>query len=208
LRFKQLAVGLSGAEPFAVQGPQALSVVKGYPVNVPVTVTRGAKQGAFAVEVTGMVPTPNAGAGQPPAAGPFVFKPATAAAAAGTASFTLTPTTLAPEGRAVDLLIQGKATVNKLPITVIGPAVSLTILRPFSVELGTPTLSGKVGQTVVLKGKLKRQDVFKEAVTIGLPMLPPGVALVAAPKPVAANQTDFQIELRLDGKAPAAMTRI
>src|SRR5262249_40650046 len=60
LRLRQLAVALAPAEPFAVQGPAAVTVVKGYPTSVGVTVTRAAKQTALAVEVTGVVPAPTA----------------------------------------------------------------------------------------------------------------------------------------------------
>jgi hypothetical protein len=175
---------------------------------VPVTITRNAKQANLPVEVTGVVPALTGVPAQPQVPGPFSFRPASVAAGTTTASFTITPTALAPAGRSVDLIVQGKATVNNVATTVTGPAVPVTVLNPFAVEPTTPSLVGTGGQTVTLKGKLKRQDVFKEAVTVTVSNLPSGVTLVAAPKPVAANQSDFQVDLRVDPKAPAAMKNL
>src|SRR5262249_36064805 len=72
---------------------------------------------------------------------------------------------------------------------------------PFALELLTPGLTATVGKAVTLKGRLRRQPVFKEPVGITLTGLPKGVTLAAAPKPVAGNQSEFQIELRVDPKA-------
>src|SRR5205823_6249865 len=53
LSFARTAVGLTGAEPFTVQGPPALEIVKGFPVDVPVTLARDAKMMNLVVEVSG-----------------------------------------------------------------------------------------------------------------------------------------------------------
>jgi hypothetical protein len=208
LRLRHLAVAIAPAEPFAVQGPAAVTVVKGYPTSVAVTVTRAAKQTTLAVEVTGVVPAPTALAGLPQPAGQFTFKPASAAAGTAAANFTITPGVLAPEGKSVDLLVQGKAKVNNVDTTVIGPPVALTVLKPFAVVLLTPDLTAKAGQTVTLKGRLQRQAVFKEAVTLNVLKLPSGVTLVAALNPLAGNQNDFQIDLRVDPKAAAGTANL
>jgi hypothetical protein len=92
--------------------------------------------------------------------------------------------------------------------TVTGPAVSLTVLRPFTVELLTPKLVLAPGGTVALKGKLRRQSVCKEAVTLTLARLPAGVTVAAAPRPIAGNQDEFQIDLRADPKAVPATANL
>src|SRR5262249_50910111 len=110
LTLSHFAVGLSATEPFAVRGPAEFEVVKGYPARGPVTVSRGKGQEALVVEVTGALSPPVPG--QPPAPALLTFKPATAAAGAGSTEFTLTPAANAPEGQMFDLLVRGKAKVG------------------------------------------------------------------------------------------------
>jgi hypothetical protein len=200
LTFRQLAVGLTAANPFTVQGPKAVEVVKGYPAAVAVQVDRDTKQAVPAVEVTGTLPVPPPG--QPPSpAGTVAFKPGTVAAGAAAGTFTLTAGLNVPEGRTLDLVVQGKSRVNNQERTITGPAIALTVRNPFAVELTTPSLTAAAGQTVKLQGRLKRQTVFKEAVQVALSGLPTGVTVVAPPRPIPGNQSDFQIDLRVDAKA-------
>lgn len=203
LTLPSLAVALTGAEPFTVQGPPALEVVKGYPTPVTVNLTRGTAAAMAPIEVNGTVPLAPLLPGQPLPPGTFTVQPATAAAAS--AAFTLTPGPNAPEGP-LTLLVQGKAKVNNVDATVFAPATTMTVRPPFVLEVQTPMLALTPGQTVALKGKVVRQPVFKEAVTLRLDGLPAGVTLAAPLAPVAAGATDFEIALKVDPKfaVPAA----
>jgi hypothetical protein len=106
------------------------------------------------------------------------------------------------------LLVQGKTKINSVDKVVFGPGVTLNVLRPFTVELATPNLTLTPGQTVSLKGKIQRQAVFKEAVQLKLDGLPAGVTLAAPIAPVAANATDFQIDLKVDPKFAVATANL
>lgn len=194
LTLASFVAGLSSAEPFTVKGPSAVEAVKGYPTIVPVTIQRGANPPVPAVEVTGhlgIVGQP----GQPPPGG-VAFQPVNAAVDAANVNLTLTPTATSPEG-ILDFAIQGKARINNLDKIVVGQAVMLTVYRPFTVELDSEKLSLPAGQAVLLKGKLLRRPVFKEAVQLKLDGLPAGVTLAAPLKAIPADGNDFQIELKV-----------
>jgi hypothetical protein len=207
LTLPQLALGLTGADPFTVQGPPALEVVKGFPVDVPVTLTRGMTAMNLAVEVSGTVSAVVAVPGQPPAPGQFTIKPANAAANANTATFNLAVGVNAPEGK-VNLIVQGKAKIANVDRVVIGPAVPLVVHRPFTVELADPMLKLTPAQAVTIKGKLNRQAVFKDAVQLKLDGLPAGVALAKPLAPIAAGASEFAIELKVDPKFAVPMTNL
>jgi hypothetical protein len=205
MTLRHFAVGLAAGEPFAVKGPARLEIVKGYPASVPVTVTRGSAGASLAVEVTGVMTTPAPqGAPASVAAAGLTFKPGTAAAKVATSTFTITAALTAPEGRAVDLLVQGKAKVNNVDRVVIGPPVALTVVRPFVVELMTPSLTLVPGQTAVLKARVQRHALFKEPVQATLTGLPKGVTMTAPLKPLAPSQSELNIDLRVDPKATIA----
>jgi len=206
LNVGQVAVGLTEANPFAVQGPPALEVVKGFPVDVPVTLTRDMKSMNLAIEVSGSV-AGLAVPGQPPPPGTFTFKPGNAAANAANATFNLTVGANAPEGQ-LNLVVQGKTKINNQDRIVIGPAVPLLIHRPFTIELAEPTLKVMPGQMATIKGKLNRQPVFKDAVQLKLDGLPAGTTLAKPLAPVAAGATEFTIELKVDPKFAVAMANL
>src|SRR5262249_55227076 len=86
LTFREMAVGLTGPDPFAVRGPAAIEVVKGYPTSVPIKVTWAPKQAAGAVELTGVMPALLPGQAAP-AATTLTFKPGTVASGAGAGTF-------------------------------------------------------------------------------------------------------------------------
>jgi hypothetical protein len=201
---KRFAVGVSGAQPFVVKGPATLELVKGYPATVPIGVTRALGQAALAVEVSGVTPGKQAAA----AVATLSFKPAVAAANATSASFTVTAALTAAEGRSVDLLIQGKATINSVDRVIVGPPIAVTVVRPFVVEVPSSSLALVPGQTVPFKVRLKRHAMFKEAVQIVLTGLPNGVTLAAPLKPIAPNQMETQIDLRVDPKTAAGMASL
>lgn len=197
LTFPQLTVGLAAPEPFTVQGPAAVEVVKGSTVDVPVTLTRGMMGANLVVEVSGSVSAVPAVPGQPPPPGQFVFKAASAAAGAGNATFTLTAGAAAPEGK-LNLIVQGKSKINNVDRIIVGPAIPIIVHRPFTVEVAELKLTP--GQNAMLKGKIVRQPVFKDAVQLKLDGLPAGVVLAKPLVPVAAGANDFEIELKVDPK--------
>lgn len=207
LRLNQFAVALTGPEPFTVQGPATVEVVKGYSADVVVNLTRGMGQAMLAIEVSGQSAVATPQPGQPPPPGALAFKPAAAAANINNATITITAPTNGPEG-GLDIVVQGKAKINNVDKVVVSQALPITILRPFTVELMTPSLTLAPGQMPIIKGKIQRQAVFKEAVTLKLEGLPAGVTLVAPPAPIAAGATDFQIALKVDPKAAIPPTPV
>ncbi|MBL8795782.1 MAG: hypothetical protein JNM56_17895 [Planctomycetia bacterium] len=205
LMLSSFVAGLSSAEPFAVQGPVTVEAVKGYPTTVPVTIRRGANPPVAAVEVTGQLGTP-AQPGQPPPGG-LAFQPVNAAADAGSVNLTMTPTAACPEG-VMDFVIQGKARLNNVDQVVVGPAVMLTVHRPFTIEPESMKVDLPVGQKVLLKGKLARRLVCKEAVQLKLDGLPAGVTLAAPPKPIPAESTEYLLELNVAANAKPVIANL
>jgi hypothetical protein len=194
----QVAVGLTAPEPFTVQGPATLEAVIGFPVQVPVNLTRGMMATNLPIEVSAAVPTVLNAAGQP-VPNAYAFKPTVAAAGAPNAPLTLSVNTAAPDGKAV-LVVQGKAKIANVDRIVVGRAIPLIVHRPFTVEWADPAPKLTPGQMVTLKGKLTRQPVFKDAVQLRLDGLPAGVVLAKPLTPVPGNVGEFQIELKVDAK--------
>src|SRR5207249_11176467 len=133
----------------------------------------------------------------------LIFQPSQPATGDST-TFTVTVPANGPEG-AIDLVIQGKGKVGPAERTVTSAAVPVMVRRPFEVQLSDTALTLTPGQTVALKGKVARQSVFKEAVQFKLDGLPAGVTLAAPPKPLTGEQTEFQIDLKVDAKFATAM---
>lgn len=207
LSFARTAVGLTGAEPFTVQGPPALEIVKGFPVDVPVTLARDAKMMNLVVEVSGSLAGIAVAPGQPPPPGTFTIKPGSAAANVANATFNLAVGANAPEGK-VNLVVQGKTKINNVDKIVVGPAVPLIIHRPFTVELAEPKLNLVPGQMATIKAKINRQPVFKDAVQLKLDGLPAGVTLAKPLTPVAAGANEVVIELKVDPKFAVATANL
>lgn len=207
LTLSALTVDLTGQEPFAVHGPATFDLVMGYPSTVPFAVTRLPNQSALAIEVTALAPPSVSVPGQPPGPAAVAIKAGTAAAGAATAPLTITAALSAPEGT-LDLVPQAKAKINNADKVVSGSAVAVNVHKPFLVELTTPNLTLAAGQTAALKGRIVRQAVFKEAVQLKLDGLPAGVALATPLVPVAGTANEFQIMLKADPKAAAAITNL
>jgi hypothetical protein len=197
----RFAVGVTSAEPFTITGPVSVELVKGYPATIPVKLARAKDQAALAIQVTGVGPVSIPSPGQPVLPAPLVFQPSQPATA-DSATYTVTVPVTGLEG-AFDLVMEGKAKVGAVERTVTSTAVPVVVRRPFEVQLSDTALTLTPGQTVVLKGKIVRQSVFKEPVQLALAGLPPGVTLAAPPKPLTAEQTDFQLELKVDAKFAA-----
>jgi hypothetical protein len=205
---REFAAALTSPAPFAVRGPEAVELVNGYPATVKVAVTRGPGQKVGAVEVTGVSPLAPPAPGRPQPKPALTFKPGSAAPEAGQATFTVTAGPDVAEGRAGDVFVQGKAKVNNADRTAAGRAVAVTVVRPFRVELLAAEVSLKAGQAAVLKGRIERRPVFREAVQLKLDGLPKGVTLTAPPRLVPAGQAEFALELRVDPKAAPAAGRL
>jgi hypothetical protein len=204
LTLSSFAVGLSAAEPFALQAPAMLEAVKGYPTMVPVTIKRIDPK-LPAIEVTASLGTAVA-QGQP-AANPLGVKPVNAAADAANVNLALTPALNAPDGT-LDFVIQGKAKINNADRIVSSAAVALTVHAPFTVEAPNSPLALTAGQLTTFTVRLNRQAVFKEAVAWKLDGLPAGVTLAMPPKPVPADAREFQIELKVAPKVATAMANL
>jgi len=192
------ALAMTAAEPFTVQGPGALDVVRGYPAPVPVTLTRSMPAATLPIEVSSLIPQVQV-PGQPLNAALFTLTPANAAANVGNLELKVTPGPQAPLGK-LALIVQGKTKLANVDKIVTAPAATINVLAPFTVNLETPALTLTPGQVVSLKGKIVRQAVFKEAVTLRLDGLPAGVTLATPIAPIAAGATDFQIDLKVDPK--------
>jgi hypothetical protein len=207
LDFDELALGATSPELFAVQGPPAIDVVKGYSVTVPIQVNRLKNKAVASVEVTGLLPFLPTAAGQPPPANAITFKPGTAGPSVASTLLTVNADVNANEGL-LDFAPQGKAKIANADRTVTGPAVTLNVRRPFTATLPVANLVLPAGRTVTLKGRIERQPVFKGAVQVKVDGSPAGVTLAAPLKPVPSAAGEFQIDFRVDAKAAAAQATV
>lgn len=185
----KIAVAPTSAQPFAVQGPTSLDVVKGYPTAIPVKLTRSKDAEKLAIEVSGTTPsTPNV----------LTYQPASIAADKNDGVLNITIPVAATEGQS-SFAVQGRATVNNVAAISVGPAFTINVLRPFVIE-GPATLALTPGQTVPLKFTFKRNGPFKEAINVNLTGLPQGVTLAEPPKPVPADKSELVVQLKVDPK--------
>jgi hypothetical protein len=186
---EKIAAAPTNASAFVVQGPAALEVVKGFPVAVPVTVTRGTGSAKAIFEVTGGIPAvPNV----------LTFAPGTIAADANSGTFMLTVPVAGAEG-ASSFVVQAKTKVNNVDVTVTSSAFTITVVRPFTVE-GPATVALMPGQTVPLKFKVARKGPFKEAINVAVAGLPVGVTLAAPLAPIPADKSELLVNLKVDAK--------
>jgi hypothetical protein len=110
----------------------------------------------------------------------------------------------APEGDA-DLAVQAQGRVGPRDVRV-SASVPVVVKAPFAVTLDGP-VELKPGQSVKLTGKVMREAVFKEPIRLTLTGLPADVTLVA-PKPVAASEGTFTLELKVGAKPGAVMGNV
>jgi len=196
LPLKGLALAQTAAAPFALTAPPALTVVKGYPLEVPVGVKRALGQEKLAVQVSGATPDTLPGT--------FTFK-ASPAGPGNELRFTVSAGPAAVEGR-TDLVVLGKARVGAVEPTVALPALPLLVKRAYEVRLASASLELLPGQTVTLRGTIERQAMFKGPVRLVLSGLPAGVALARPLAPVTGNE--FAIELKAAPKPAAGMAKV
>ena len=177
--------------PVALDAPAGpIEIPHGYGTAIPIKATRKAgADGALAFSI----PTPPPG--MTVAASNFAEK-----AVEGTA--TVNVTTDHPLGP-VSVGLIGKGKIGAGEVTISVPLVTLTVVRPVSVELVAPALEVKAGQAIEVKGKIVRKPGFAEPVTVKLDALPAG--LKADPVTLTPAQTDFVLKVTADAKAAAAM---
>lgn len=197
-----IAVASAGPEPFTVEGPETLDIVKGFAATIPIRLTRGKDQAALPIQVTGVDLTLLPGQPTPP--GGLVIQPSMPVTAAS-ASFTVTPGANVPVGP-LDLPVQGKATVAGAQRSINGKVITVSVLPPFKVVLATPSIELTPGATLQLRGRIERQPVFKEAVQLTVSGLPAGVTLAVAPAPIPSGKSEFDISLKVDAKAAVSGT--
>ena len=193
----KIAVAPTSPHPFAVQGPATLDVVKGYPTPIPIKLTRGKEAEKIAVEVSGMTPsTPNV----------LTYQPTPIAADKNDGVLNITIPVAAQEGQS-SFAIQGRATINNVATLAVGPAFTISVLRPFIVE-GPVMVALAPGQTVPLKFTIKRNGPFKEPINVNLTGLPQGVTLAEPLKPVAADKNELIVNLKVDPKVAVPMATL
>ena len=194
----KLALARTSALEYQLSPPAALTLIKGYPSEVPVKLTRSKGQEKLAITVTGLLPGP--------AAGPtgFTFRPP-AASTAGEVRLGVTPGVNVPEGM-IDLAVLGQARIGPRDVRLAAGAVPVTVKPPFEIRLASPVVLHP-GEVVKLTGKVIRQGVFAEPVRLVLTGLPAGVT-ATPPKPVAATENTFVLELKAAPTAALATTRV
>jgi hypothetical protein len=194
---RRLEAARTSAVPFQLTAAP-VTLIKGYPTDVPVRLTRLAGQEKLAVTLTALLsapPTGQAGITVAPV-GPVPV------GASAEVKLKLTAGVAAPEG-ALDLAVVGRAQVGPSAISTSTPAVPVTVRRPFEAALSVTKVELRPGQQVKLVGKLVRQRVCKEPVRLTVSGLPPGVTLANPLKPVAASESQFTVELKAAPKAAA-----
>ncbi len=200
LMLGRFALAVTPPEPVAVLAavppPMPAEAVIGYPLSIPVRITRIKNQPALQVTVSGIDPrSPNPNQVQPTA---LNFKPATPAGG-DSVTLTLTPGLTSTEG-VQDVLIQGKARIGPVERTFTAPALTVKVVRPFTVS-APPKVELVPGQTVMVPLKIQRQKVFKEPVQVRLTGLPAGVTLATPLQPIAADKPELMAPLKVDPKA-------
>jgi hypothetical protein len=194
----RLEVARTSAVPFQLTAAP-VTLVKGYPTDVPVRLKRSPGQEKLAITLTTLLPVP--------AAGPTGITVAPVGTvpmgASAEVKLKLTAGVNAPEG-VLDLAVIGRAQVGPAAVTSSTPAVPVTVRPPFDVAVSTTKIELKPGQQVKLTGALVRQAVCKEPVRLTVTGLPPGVTLASQPKSLAAGENQFALELKTAPKtAPA-----
>jgi hypothetical protein len=203
--FNEGLLASTQANAFAVRGPTTFQLVLGYPAKVPVTLTPVIPTPAVAAEVTilpgGALP------GQPPPPVSITSKSINASANDNQVALIVTAPTSAPEGLQT-LVVQAKAKVGNIDQVAFAPALTVNVVRPFTIEPAAGQVTLMPGQTVPVRFRLTRRDVFREAVRVQLSGLPVGVALASTPGPVLPEQSEVVLNLKVDAKAAPATTNL
>ncbi|WP_435009276.1 PPC domain-containing protein [Tundrisphaera lichenicola] len=176
--------------PITLDAPNTpIEVVHGYGVSIPVKAARSAGTEEAALKFA-TLPLP---------AG-FALAESTLAAKADQAGVTINAAPEAPLGPSI-IALNAKGPIAGKERTLDVPAVTLEVVRPAVVELAAPSADVKAGETIEVKGKVTRKDVFKEPVTVKLDGLPAG--LKAEPVTVPPDQSEFTLKVVAEPTAAA-----
>jgi hypothetical protein len=96
------------------------------------------------------------------------------------------------------LALQAKGKIGGADRIIIVPAVTLSIVRPASLELAASSVEVKPGATIEVKGRVVRKGTFNEPVTVRINGLPAG--LKAEPTTVPAGSSDFLVKIVAEAK--------
>lgn len=191
---KQVGVAAAPSQAAAVtfDAPgQPVEIVHGVGGSVPIQVKRS--EGADAAFTLASLTLPP---------GVAFAKDAKIAEKVAEAAVALEVSTDAAVGQySVALTAKGKIKDKEQTLAI--PAVTLSVVRPVTVELEKPALEIKPGETVEFKGKIVRKGGFKEPVTLKITGLPKG--LKADPITIAPDAADFNAKIIAEANAaPAA----
>jgi hypothetical protein len=203
--FNEGVIASAEGNSFAVHCPAAFQLVLGYPAKLAVTLTPMIPAPPIAAEVT--VLPPGALPGQPPPPGSIASKPANLSAADSQLALILSAPTSASEGLQT-LAVQAKAKIGNIDQVVFAPALTVNVVRPFTIEPAGGQVTLMPGQTVPIRFKVNRRDIFREPIRVQLSGLPAGVALAAPPVPVPPDQSEVVLNLKVDAKAAPATTNL
>jgi hypothetical protein len=203
--FNEGLLASTQANAFAIRSSTAFQLVLGYPAKVPVTLTPVIPGPPVAAEVS-VLP---AGAlpGQPPPPTSITSRPANASTNDNQIALVLTAPTSAPEGLQT-LVVQAKGKVGNIDEVVFAPALTVHVVRPFTIEPVSGQVTLMPGQTVPVRFRLTRRDVFREPARVQLSGLPAGVALAAQPALVLPEQGEVVLNLKVDAKAAPATANL
>jgi hypothetical protein len=198
---RRLELARTSPAPFQLTGAP-VNLVKGYSTDVPVRLTRSKGQEKLAVTLTTILPVSPAG----PTGITVAPVGAVPVGSSTEVKLKLTAGVNAAEG-ALDLAVLGRAQVGPAVVNSSTPAIPVTVRRPFEAALTVAKVDVPPGKQGKLTGTLVRQGVCKEPVRLTVTGLPPGVMLASAPKPLAAGEGRFELELIAAPKAvPATAT--
>ncbi len=191
--FQAIAIAPSEAVPLGVDTPAtAIELPRGFSASVPITLTRPkGSEGALKItSVPGLtgVTTDAATIGEKDLAGKVAVKSAVDA----------------PLG-AVSLALKAQGKIAGQDRTVELAIVSLRVVDPVALELGSPKIPIKAKSTYDLKGKLVRKGGMNGPVVLKINGLPAG--LKCEPVTVAPTAADFVLKVVAEPKAPAATVK-
>jgi hypothetical protein len=187
---KGLAAAPAQPGPIRFETPETVEMVHGIGGPIPVKVIR--KEGQDAAVVVKPYPLP-----------PGVTVPdQPIAEKAAEASINVAFAPEAPLNTySIGLNATGKFGGKDLVVPI--PSVTVTVVRPASLELAAPNVEIKPGANVEIKGKVVRKPALKAPIVVSLADLPAG--LKAEPVTVAPEAADFTLNLVADPAAADAM---
>jgi hypothetical protein len=189
----QLGLAAAPAQPrlVAIESPaEPIEAVHGYSATVPLKVARSGDPAKGELTV------------QPLPLPPGIAVPEVKIAAdAAEATVTVNIDPSAAVGQ-VGLGFTAKGKLENKDQVFSVPVATLNVVRPVAAELAAPKLEIKPGETLDVKGTIKRRGAFNAPVTVQLNGLPGG--LKAEPVTVAPEAGEFVLKVVADAAAGAA----